>query len=70
MKPTFSSGYINYIYFQQCLVPTDALRWPSALLLVLWILFLLHIVESTTNEYFVSSLQLAVAILKLSPNVS
>ncbi len=39
-------------------------------LLIVWLLFLLHIVESTTNDYFVTSLQLAVAILKLSPNVS
>ena len=65
-----AAGYINYIYFQECIVPNAGTRIISAFLLVLWMLFLLHIVESTTNEYFVTSLQLAVAILKLSPNVA
>jgi len=65
-----AAGYINYIYFQECIVPNTGTRIISAFLLVLWMLFLLHIVESTTNEYFVTSLQLAVAILKLSPNVA
>jgi Ca2+/Na+ antiporter len=65
-----AAGYINYIFFQECIVPDTGTRIISALLLVLWMLFLLHIVESTTNEYFVTSLQLAVAILKLSPNVA
>ena len=35
-----------------------------------WMLYLLHLVEGTTNDYFCTSLQLAVAILQLSPNVS
>ena len=65
-----AAGYINYIFFQECIVPDAGTRIISALMLVLWMLFLLHIVESTTNEYFVTSLQLAVAILKLSPNVA
>lgn len=38
-------------------------------LLVVWGLLLLHMVETTTNDYFCTSLQLAVAILQLSPNV-
>ena len=40
------------------------------LLLIVWVLFLLHIVETTTNDYFVTSLQVAVRILGLSPNVA
>jgi hypothetical protein len=42
-------GYMNYILFQQCLVPAQA-SVPTALLIVIWMLFLLHCVESTTNE--------------------
>ena len=63
------AGYFNYIRFQECLAPAAA-RVPAGILLVVWMLFLLHCVESTTNEYFVTSLQLAVAILHLSPNVA
>lgn len=39
-------------------------------LLLVWMLFLLHLVEGTTNDYFCTSLQLAVAILQLTPNVA
>jgi hypothetical protein len=63
------AGYINYIRFQECIVSSSALRFFSGLLLIVWMLFLLHVVETTTNDYFVTSLQLAVAILNLSPNV-
>jgi len=64
------AGYINYISFQECTITNSAARFGSGVLLIIWLLFLLHIVESTTNEYFVTSLQLAVAILNLSPNVA
>lgn len=37
---------------------------------IVWMLFLLHLVEGTTNDYFCTSLQLAVAILELTPNVA
>jgi Ca2+/Na+ antiporter len=52
------------------MVSTTATKVLASILLVVWLLFLLHIVETTTNEYFCTSLQLAVAILKLSPNVA
>jgi hypothetical protein len=53
----------------QCTLADTGSRFGAGLLLILWLLFLLHVVETTTNDYFVTSLQLAVAILNLSPNV-
>lgn len=65
-----AAGYINYIYFQKCIVPQGAAQVFSGLLLVVWMLFLLHCVETTTDHYFCASLQVVVRILNLSPNVA
>ena len=63
------TGYINYIYFYECSLPNLGARVGTMMLFVIWLLFLLHLVETTTTDYFCASLQLAVDILKLSPNV-
>jgi hypothetical protein len=43
-------GYINYIDFFYCDAPNVGARIFAFLLLLLWGVFLLHLVESTTNE--------------------
>lgn len=69
-------GYFNYLEFYYCLTP----QVPGAaqtvaqvftfLLFVIWMAFLLHLVETTTSDYFCASLTLAVDALQLSPNVA
>ena len=68
--PRACAGYINYIEFYECSATNGGLRFLTFVLFLAWMLFLLHLVETTTNDYFCTSLQLAVAILQLSPNVS
>ena len=67
---TSTAGYINYIEFYECTTNANTgLQFLAFVLFLSWMLFLLHLVETTTNDYFCTSLQLAVAILQLSPNV-
>lgn len=63
-------GYINYIEFYYCAATSGALQVLSFLLFIAWMAFLLHLVETTTNDFFCASLTLAVDALKLSPNVA
>lgn len=43
-------GYINYLDFFYCEAPNTGARIFAFLLLLIWGIFLLHLVESTTNE--------------------
>lgn len=64
------AGYFNYLDLLYCRIGALGPRVAVCLVMLLWVAFLLHIVESTTNDYFVTSLQLAVSILRLSPNIA
>jgi hypothetical protein len=50
-----SAGYINYLDFFFCDAPNLGAQIFAFLLLLLWMAFLLHLVETTTNECVASS---------------
>ena len=64
------TGYFNYLDLLYCQIDALGARVAVCIVMLVWVFFLLHIVESTTNFYFVTSLQLTVNILKLSPNIA
>jgi hypothetical protein len=45
------AGYINYLDFFYCTANNIGLQILTFLLFLLWMAFLLHLVETTTNEY-------------------
>jgi hypothetical protein len=64
------TGYFNYLDLLYCQLDAVGARVAVCIVMLVWVFFLLHLVESTTNYYFVTSLQLTVNILKLSPNIA
>ena len=65
VTPLFFIGYFNYLDFIYCVASdirvktqtSDVSRAFTCIMLAIWMLFLLHIIETTTNDYFVTSLQ-------------
>jgi hypothetical protein len=44
------TGYVNYLDFFYCTANNDGLKALTFILFLVWALFLLHVVETTTNE--------------------
>ena len=72
------AGYVNYLEFYYCTLPgpvegpgtVTAARVALFAGLLVWLFFLLHLIETTVNDYFCAALTLAVDWLQLSPNVA
>lgn len=64
------TGYFNYLDVLYCQIDAVGARVALCILMLVWVFFLLHIVETTTDSYFVTSLQATVNMLKLSPNIA
>jgi hypothetical protein len=45
-----AAGYVNYIYFHECIMTNGGLKFVSFVLQLTWFGFLMHLVEGTTNE--------------------
>lgn len=61
-------GLFNYLSFQEC--GMEGYSVFGYLLLVLWLAYLLYLLGDTADEFFCPTLQAAVTILNLSPNVA